>query len=119
MRKRRLTADGCVRRPKRSPVKSGPQPRPVLTSGSEHAQQQRDDEDDEENIKEDLGDLGRAGCNTREAEYRGDDCDDKKHSCVVKHGFLSLFWITMQCGCAACCGYADGPARQVRSAPRG
>jgi hypothetical protein len=54
--------------------------------GSEYTQQQCHDEHDHENVEQDLGDFGSACGDAGKAEYRGNDRDDEKYDCVVKHG---------------------------------
>jgi hypothetical protein len=54
-------------------------------SGSEYAEQQRDNEDDQENEEQNLGDFGSARRDAGKAEHRRNDGNDKENSRVMKH----------------------------------
>jgi hypothetical protein len=54
-------------------------------SGSENAEQQRNDKHDEKNEEQNLRDFGRARRDAGKAEHRGNDRDDKENSGVMKH----------------------------------
>src|ERR1700677_1504904 len=63
-----------------------------LSDSAPEAHQKADDGADQKNDEQNLRDAGGAGGDTAESEERRDQCDDKKHHCIVKHErtFLSL-----------------------------
>src|ERR1700722_3361802 len=54
------------------------------------AGEQGDYRADQEHDKQDLGDARSAGGYTAESQHTGDDRDDEKYNCVVKHKTLDL-----------------------------
>ena len=61
-----------------------------LSNGWTSTQDQADNSDDEEDDKQDIGDVCRRPCNSREAQNACNDRDDQKCYSPAQHGYTSL-----------------------------